>query len=106
MRPIDADKTLQKVDEAFLSFSKHDDILRLYSDTRLVVINAPTISLDDVEPITIEMRPEDVRITLDDLVVHCRDCAVPHNKWTGCPKLNGLVTPPDFYCGFGERKDK
>lgn len=38
-------------------------------------------------------------------VVRCRCCAVPHNKYTGCPKLNGLVTPPDFYCPFGERKE-
>ena len=38
-------------------------------------------------------------------VVRCRDCEVPHNKYTGCPELNGLVTPPDFYCPFGERKD-
>ena len=37
-------------------------------------------------------------------VVRCKDCAVPHNKYTGCPELNGLVTPPDFYCPFGERK--
>ena len=37
-------------------------------------------------------------------VVRCKYCAVPHNKYTGCPKLNGLVTPPDFYCPFGERK--
>lgn len=37
-------------------------------------------------------------------VVRCRDCSVPHNKWTGCPKLNGLVTTPDFYCPFGERR--
>ncbi len=37
-------------------------------------------------------------------VVRCKDCAVPHNKYTGCPKLNGLVTPPDFYCPFGEQK--
>ena len=37
-------------------------------------------------------------------VVRCKDCAVPHNRWTGCPKLNGLVTPPDFYCSYGERK--
>ena len=36
-------------------------------------------------------------------VIRCRDCAVPHNKWTGCPKLNGLVPPDDFYCAFGER---
>ena len=38
-------------------------------------------------------------------VVRCRDCVVPHNKYTGCPELNGLVTPPDFYCPFGERND-
>ena len=37
-------------------------------------------------------------------VVRCKDCAVPHNRWTGCPKLNGLVTPPDFYCSYGERR--
>ena len=35
-------------------------------------------------------------------VVRCKDCAVPHNQRTGCPKLNGLVTPPDFYCSCGE----
>ena len=34
--------------------------------------------------------------------VRCKDCVVPHNQWTGCPKLNGLVTPPDFYCSYGE----
>ena len=37
-------------------------------------------------------------------VVRCKDCDVPHNKWTGCPKLGGLVTPPDFYCAFGYPK--
>ena len=37
-------------------------------------------------------------------VVRCKDCAVPHNQWTGCPKLNGLVTSPDFYCSYGERR--
>ena len=46
------------------------------------------------------------RSTIDAVkVVRCRDCAVAHNKYTGCPKLNGPVTPPDFYCTFGERKD-
>ena len=46
------------------------------------------------------------RSTIDAVkVVRCKDCTVPHNKYTGCPKLNGLVTPPDFYCPFGERKD-
>ena len=36
-------------------------------------------------------------------VVRCKDCVVPHNQWTGCPILNGLVTSPDFYCSYGER---
>lgn len=35
-------------------------------------------------------------------VIRCRDCAVPHNQQTGCPKLNGLVTTPDFFCAYGE----
>lgn len=38
-------------------------------------------------------------------VVRCKDCAVPHNKWTGCPKLNGLIPPPDFYCSYGKLKE-
>ncbi len=37
-------------------------------------------------------------------VVRCKDCDVPHNAWTGCPKLNGLIPPPDFYCAYGKRK--
>ena len=37
-------------------------------------------------------------------VVRCKDCAIPHNRWTGCPKLNGLVTSPEFYCSCGERR--
>ena len=37
-------------------------------------------------------------------IVRCKDCSVPHNKYTGCPKLNGLVTLPDFYCGWGVPK--
>ena len=36
-------------------------------------------------------------------VVRCKNCAVPHNKWIGCPNLNGLIPPPDFYCAYGER---
>ena len=39
-------------------------------------------------------------------VVRCKDCDVPHNEWTGCPNLNGLIPPPDFYCARGERGEK
>lgn len=38
-------------------------------------------------------------------VVRCKDCAVPHNKWTGCPKLLGRIPADDFYCADGVRKD-
>ena len=39
-------------------------------------------------------------------VVRCEDCAVPHNRWTGCPNLNGLIPPAYFYCARGERKEQ
>ncbi len=37
-------------------------------------------------------------------VVRCKDCAAPHNRWTGCPNLNGLIPPDDFFCARGERR--
>lgn len=38
-------------------------------------------------------------------VIHCKDCYVPHNKWTGCPKLGGLIPPSgDWFCAGGEPK--
>ena len=37
-------------------------------------------------------------------VVRCKECDVPHNRWTGCPYLNGLIPPSDHYCSYGERK--
>ena len=37
-------------------------------------------------------------------VVRCKDCTVPHNQWLGCPNLNGLIPPPDFYCAKARRK--
>ena len=39
-------------------------------------------------------------------VVRCKDCSVLHNKWTGCPNLNGLIPPPDFFCARGERREE
>ena len=38
-------------------------------------------------------------------VVRCKDCDVPHNKWTGCPHLNGLIPPPNHYCALGGRSE-
>ena len=39
-------------------------------------------------------------------VVRCKDCDVPHNRWTGCPNLNGMIPPPEFFCAFGVRNPK
>ena len=58
--------------------------IRLARETKKLVMAAPAV--DAVE------------------VVRCTDCSVPHNKWIGCPNLNGLVPPPDFFCARGERR--
>ena len=86
-RSIDADKLLEIYKKWVPQLSsKEDEGDRRGVETCIAVLeDMPT--MDAVE------------------VVRCRDCAVPHNKYTGCPKLNGLVTPPDFYCPFGERKE-
>ena len=81
-RLIDADRALEIVRDQGIS---HPNAYHLTNYATLILREAPTV---DAVP-----------------VVRCRDCAVPHNKYTGCPELNGLVTPPDFYCPFGERKD-
>ena len=39
-------------------------------------------------------------------VVRCKDCDVPHNRWTGCPYMNGLVPPADHFCSYGKRKER
>ena len=80
-RLIDADRAIEIVRNQRIA---HPNAYHLTNYATLILREAPTV--DAVE------------------VVRCKDCAVPHNKYTGCPKLNGLVTPPDFYCPFGERK--
>ena len=35
--------------------------------------------------------------------ITCGECAVPHNEWTGCPKLGGKIPPESYSCGQGER---
>ena len=81
-RLIDADRAIEIVRSQGIS---HPNAYHLTNYATLILREAPTV---DAVP-----------------VVRCKDCAVPHNKYTGCPELNGLVTPPDFYCPFGERKE-
>ena len=38
-------------------------------------------------------------------VVRCKDCEIPHNRFTGCPNLNGLIPPENHFCSYGKRKD-
>lgn len=39
-------------------------------------------------------------------VVRCRNCAIPHNRYTGCPYLNGLVPKGNHFCSYGTKKGK
>ena len=48
MRLIDANTTLKAIDKAISDYTEHDDILRLYSDLRLSVLDAKTV---EAEPI-------------------------------------------------------
>lgn len=89
-------------------------------DIEIVFRNAENEPITEIFPnyaelsmetkIAIRMYAQYWKTTLKDAptidpVIRCRDCAVPHNKWTGCPKLNGLVPPDNFYCAFGVRRD-
>lgn len=84
-RLIDAMKTTIKLSGRIMPLIQIGaNPTQVYNEVLQVVAEAPTV--DAVE------------------VVRCRECAIPHNKYTGCPKLNGLVTTPDFYCQYGERR--
>ena len=78
-----------------------DDFLKRYTEMERdgkLVFAACEIKQDFADMISIAPTVDAVE------AVRCKDCTVPHNKYTGCPKLNGLVTPPDFFCPFGEQK--
>ena len=79
--------------------------MRLIDADKFEVYTCVNKSSDYVDGVHSMLEAIDSAPTVDAVpVVGCKYCAVPHNKYTGCPKLNGLVTPPDFYCPFGERK--
>ena len=80
--------------------------MRLIDADKFEVCTCVNKSSDYVDGVQSMLEAIDSAPTVDAVpVVRCKYCAVPQNKYTGCPKLNGLVTPPDFYCPFGERKD-
>ena len=85
-RYIDADAlyedTQKRIDEA------HGARMAVVDDDFLDLINDAYVDEDVVE------------------VVRCKDCNVPHNKWTGCPNLDGMIPPPEFFCAKGGRKPK
>lgn len=54
------------------------------------MLNVEVVSLDNLKNIF-------------DSYMNCSICNIPHNKYTGCPKLNSLVIPPNLICGFWEK---
>jgi hypothetical protein len=83
-RYIDADVLCRETEKMIAE--SHEARMAVVDDEFLDLINDAYVEEDVVE------------------VVRCKDCDVPHNKWTGCPNLNGLIPPPDFYCARGERR--
>ena len=60
----------------------------------------------DMTSITIEVkRPIDFPAADVVEVVRCKDCAIPHNRWTGCPQMHGTIMEPYDYCSYGKRKE-
>ena len=83
-------------------YIKREDVLK-------AVTYVGTAEPTDIVPLTLLTAQKNIRrIPAADVVevVRCKDCAVPHNKWLGCPNLNGKIPPPDFYCARGERKEQ
>lgn len=36
-------------------------------------------------------------------VVRCKDCVIPHNRFTGCPRVGGRIVHESFYCADGRK---
>lgn len=85
-RYIDADVLYRETEKSIAE--SHQARMAVVDDEFLDLINDAYVDEDVVE------------------VVRCKDCDVPHNRWTGCPNLNGMIPPPDFYCAKGKRKQK
>lgn len=68
-------------------------------------------AVDDTKPLSVCTAADCLSIvegwpTADVVeVVRCKDCAIPHNIFTGCPNLNGLIPPENHFCSYGERKE-
>ena len=80
-----------------------------YSDAEKVIKKIFPVGLVDGGKYTINAKA--VKCAIDSIptadvveVVRCKDCDIPHNKWLGCPNLNGMIPPPDFYCARGKKK--
>ena len=85
---------------------RYIDADALYADTQKRIVEAHEARMAVVDDEFLDLI-NDAHIEADVVeVVRCKDCDVPHNKWTGCPNLNGMIPPPDFYCAKGERKQK
>lgn len=83
---------------------RYIDADALYRDTEKRIAESHEVRMAVVDDEFLELI-DDAYVEEDVVeVVRCSECAVPHNRWTGCPNLNGLIPPPDFYCARGEKK--
>jgi hypothetical protein len=85
-----------------LTVYKESDVLAVLSEIYVDVLGNPVAerTLLRIKQTIRELPVEDV-----EPVVRCRNCAVPHNRRTGCPVLGGKIPPDTWYCASGKRKD-
>ena len=83
---------------------KYIDADELYAETKKRIVESHEARMAVVDDEFLEIIND--AYYDDDVVeiVRCKDCDVPHNKWTGCPNLNGMVPHPEFFCANGKRK--
>ena len=80
------------------------DAVALYAESKKRIAEAHEARMAVVDDEFLDLI-NDAHIEDDVMeVVRCVDCDVPHNSWTGCPNLNGMIPPPDFYCAKGVKK--
>lgn len=85
---------------------RYIDADALYADTQKRIAEAHEARMAVVDNEFLELI-NDAHIEADVMeVVRCKDCDVLRNSWMGCPNLNGMIPPPEFFCAKGVRKPK
>ena len=81
---------------------REKDVMEALSEIYVDVLGSPV-----AERTVLRVKQAIKELETQDMepVVRCRNCAVPHNRRTGCPMLGGKIMPDTWYCAGGLEKD-